>query len=105
MGLVFFSSIDLRSSYHQVSVAPQDRCKTAFITPDGLYEFNRLPFGLCNGPATFQRLMDRVLGRLKWQMCLVYLDDVLVFSLFEEHLKRLDLVLESLERANVNQSC
>jgi hypothetical protein len=61
------------SGYWQVPVASADTCKTAFVTPDGLYEFVRLPFGLNNdAPSTFQRLMDRVLARLKWQMCLVY---------------------------------
>ncbi|XP_045025111.1 uncharacterized protein LOC123469829 [Daphnia magna] len=76
-GAKYFSSLDLMSGYWQVPVASADTCKTAFVTPDGLYEFLRLPFGLNNAPSTFQRLMDRVLARLKWQMCLVYLDDVI----------------------------
>ena len=98
-GAKFFSSLDLMSGYWQVPVAEADRSKTAFITPDGLYEFMRLPFGLNNAPSTFQRLMDRVLARLKWQMCLVYLDDVLIFEkTFEEHQKRLECVLIPLER-------
>jgi hypothetical protein len=59
------------SRYWQVPVAEADTCKTAFVTPDGLYEFVRLPFGLYNAPSIFKRLMDRVLARLKWQMCLV----------------------------------
>ena len=101
-GAKFFSSLDLKSGYWQVPVAEADRSKTAFITPDGLYEFLRLPFGLNNAPSTFQRLMDRVLARLKWQMCLVYLDDVLVFGkTFEEHQKRLECVLIALEKAGL----
>ena len=77
---------DLASGYWQVPVAEKDQCKIAFITPDGLYEFRRIPFGLNNAPSTFQRLMDKVLLRLKWHMCLVYLDDVLVFGKnFQEH--------------------
>ena len=60
-------------------VAEKDRQKTVFATPDGLFELNRMPFGLANRPDTFQRLMDQVLNRLKWTTCLVYLDDILVF--------------------------
>ncbi|KZS04597.1 Uncharacterized protein APZ42_032421 [Daphnia magna] len=86
----------------QGQVAAEDREKTAFVTPDGLYQFTRLPFGLNNAPATFQRLMDLVLAGLKWHMGLVYLDDILVFGrTFEEHLARLELVLTALERANL----
>jgi len=62
----------------------------------------RLPFGLCNAPATFQRAMDMILAGVKWQICLVYLDDVIVFSLSpEEHLQHLDEVLTRLEKAGV----
>lgn len=78
-GAKYFSSLELMSGYWQVPVANAYTCKTAFVTPEGLYEFLRMPFGLNNAPSTFQRLMDRVLARLKWQMCLVYLDDVLIF--------------------------
>ena len=93
-GAKYFSSLDLMSGYWQVPVASADTCKTAFVTPAGLYEFVRLPFGLNNAPSTFQRLMDRVLARLKWQMCLFYLDGVLVFGrTFDEHQKRLECVL------------
>jgi hypothetical protein len=101
-GAKYFSSLDLMSGYWQVPVASADTCKTAFVTPDGLYEFVRLPFGLNNAPSTFQRLMDRVLARLKWQMCLVYLDDVLVFGrTFDEHQKRLECVLMALVEAGL----
>jgi hypothetical protein len=101
-GAKYFSSLDLMSGYWQVPVASADTCKTAFVTPDGLYEFVRLPFGLNNAPSTFQRLMDRVLARLKWQMCLVYLDDVLIFGrTFDEHQKRLECVLMALVEAGL----
>ena len=56
---------------------PEDRCKTTF---EGLFELNVMPFGLCNPPAPFQRLMDLVLSGLQWVSCLVYLDDVVVFG-------------------------
>lgn len=101
-GSQYFSSLDLASGYWQVPLAPANRGKTAFVTSDGLFQFPRLPFGLSNAPATFSRLMDRVVGSIKWQMCLVYLYDILVFGkTFEEHKERLDLVLGVLEAAHV----
>lgn len=101
-GAEWFSSLDLASSYHQVSVAKDDRSKTAFITPDGLYQFRRVPFGLHGAAPLFQRLMDRVLTGLKWTHCLVYMDDVLIFGRdFDEHLHRLDRVLNALENAGL----
>lgn len=99
----YFSSLDLRSGYWQIEVDERDREKTAFITPDGLYEFKVLPFGLCSAPATFQRMMDTVLGGLKWKSCLVYLDDVVVFSeTFEEHLVRLREIFEAIRSAQLS---
>lgn len=93
-----FSSLDLTAGYFQVAVAGQDQEKTAVTTPFGLYEWTRMPFGLCNAPATFQRLMEVVLGDMAFEMLLIYLDDVLVFSKdFESHLQRLDLVLGRLQ--------
>ena len=79
-----------------------DKQKTAFITPDGLYEFNVMPFGLTNAPATFQRCMDVALSGLKYNSVLVYLDDILVFSeTFAEHLRRLEAVFIRLDQANL----
>ena len=84
-GSKWFSTLDLLSGYWQVEVRPEDREKT----PDGLFEFNVMPFGLCNAPATFQRLMDTVLAGLQWTNCLVYLDDVIVLGrTFQEHLSK-----------------
>ena len=86
-GACWFSTLDMVSGYWQVEVGEKDREKTAFCTPYGLYEFNVLPFGLCNGPATFQRLMDLVLSGLQMSQCLVYIDDVIVVGrTFDEHL-------------------
>ena len=101
-GARFFSTLDLASGYNQVPVAESDRPKTAFCTPFGLYEFNRMPFGLCNAPGTFQRLMERVFGDQSLQSLLLYLDDIVVFSAsFEQHLGRLQMVLERLRQHNL----
>ncbi|GFW74339.1 retrovirus-related Pol polyprotein from transposon 17.6 [Trichonephila clavipes] len=92
--------MDLRSGYWQIEIDEADREKTAFITPEGLYEFKVMPFGLCNAPATFERMMDNLLRHFKWTMCLCYLDDIIVFSeTFEDHLIRLRLVLKCLQEA------
>ena len=102
-GAKFFSTLDLKSGYWQVPIREQDKEKTAFRTCSGqLYEFNQLPFGVCNAPATFSRLMDRALAGLAWNICLYYLDDIIVFSAsWEEHLERLKAVFERLRRANL----
>ena len=99
-GAAYFSTLDLCSGYHQMPMAPRDREKTAFATPDGHFEFNVLPFGVCNGPSSFQRMMSVVLSGLQWQICLIYIDDIIVFgSTFEEHLLRLQLVFDRLLKA------
>ena len=80
-GAKWFSTLDLKSEYSQVPITEQDKAKTAFRTSGGqLYEFNQVPFDLCNAPTTFSRLMDRVLAGLHWETCLFYLDDIIVFS-------------------------
>ena len=80
-GAKIFSTLDLKSGYWQVPIKEEHKSKTAFRTSSGqLYEFNRLPFGLCNTPATFSRLMDNVRSGLSWEVCLYYLDDIIVFS-------------------------
>lgn len=101
-GTKFFSTLDLASGYWQVEVEEADRQKTAFTTPEGLFEFKVMPFGLCNAPATFQRLMDRVLNDLKWTDCLVYFDDIVVVGrTFSEHLHCLGNVLTRLRQAGL----
>ena len=102
-GAKWFSTLDLKSGYWQVPIAEQDKEKTAFRTSSGqLFEFNQVPFGLCNAPATFSRLMDRVLAGLHWETCLFYLDDIIVFSsTWEEHLARLREVFERLRHAKL----
>jgi len=97
-----FSTFDLQSSYHQVVVAPEDRDKTTFISPRGMYRYRTMPFGLCNAGATFQRLMDVVMSGLHLDMCLVYLDDIIAFSsTVDEHIERLVTVMERLRTAGL----
>ncbi|KAL7852922.1 hypothetical protein SRHO_G00187070 [Serrasalmus rhombeus] len=99
VGAKWFSTLDLASGYNQVPVAEKDKFKTAFCTPFGLFEFNRMPFGLCNAPATFQRLMERMFGDCRYQSVLLYLDDVIVFSAnVEQHLERLGEVFSRLQK-------
>ena len=94
--------MDLMSGYWQVELSPDAREKTAFTTYSGLFEFLVLPFGLTNAPATFQRLMECVLRGLTWRVCLIYLDDVIVFSkTFEEHLANLRLVFTRFRAAGI----
>ena len=102
-GAQYFTTLDLKSGYWQVPIKEEDKEKTAFRTSSGqLYEFNQLPFGLCNAPATFSRLMDRTLAGLAWNICLYYLDDIIVFSAtWAEHIERLRAVFDRLRRANL----
>jgi hypothetical protein len=94
-GKQYFTTLDLMSGYWQIPLAEDDIEKTAFITPVGLFEFTTMPFGLCNAPSSFQRAMDSVLAGLKWRSCIVYLDDILVFSDdFESHLQDLAAVFQ-----------
>ena len=96
----FFSTIDLASGYWQIEIAEEDREKTAFSTGEGLYEFNVLPFGLTTAPSTFQRTLEFIL--MDVAHCLVYIDDVIVFSeTFEDHLKELTQVFKRLEYAKM----
>ncbi|XP_076285579.1 uncharacterized protein LOC143211634 [Lasioglossum baleicum] len=88
-GAKYFSIFDLASGFHQIEMDPKDRQKTAFTTPNGHYEFSRMPFGLKNAPPTFQRLMDQVLTGLQGTDVFIYLDDVVVHasSLHEHNIK------------------
>ena len=96
-GKKWFSTLDLASGYWQVSLSPNARCKTAFATHSGLFQFRVMPLGLCNAPATFERLMDRVLQGLRWSRCLVYLDDIISFgTTFDDALDNLTLIFERL---------
>ena len=93
----YFTVLDCNSGYWQIPVDPRDRPETAFTGHEGVLEFNRMPFGLCNAPATFQRTVDILLSLYRWKSCLVYLDDIIVFSnTVEEHLTHVDEVLQVL---------
>nr|VZI34397.1 unnamed protein product [Spirometra erinaceieuropaei] len=101
-GAAWFSTLDLKSGYWQVEIDHKDRPKTAFIVPQGLFEFQTPPFGLCNAAATFQRLMYQVLRHLVPHKCLVYLDDIIVFGPdVEQHNRNLREVLEALRDAGL----
>ncbi|CAG2199376.1 unnamed protein product [Mytilus edulis] len=94
-GCKWLSVMDLSSGYWQVEMDEKDKEKTAFTSTKGLFHFNVMPMGLCNGVATFQRLMEYTLAGLNWQTCLIYIDDIIVFSdSFESHLTRLGDVLD-----------
>lgn len=89
-GHTWFTKIDLKSGYYQIPIHSSDKAKTAFITQDGLYQFQVLPMGLMNAPPTFQCIMNNIIGYNRWDYILVYLDDILVFSnSFEDHMKHL----------------
>ena len=96
VGARFFSSMDLKSGFWQVRMLEKSRQYTVFTVGSlGVYEFLRMPYGLCNTPATFQRLMQSCLGELNLTYALVYLDDIIVYSKMEEdHLRRLQAVFE-----------
>ena len=101
-GSSWFSTLDLQSGYWQIEVDPNDRQKTAFASRSGLYQFKVMPFGLTNAPGTFERLMEKVLKGLHYEICLVYLDDVVVKSQsFESHLDNLSLVFDRLRSAGL----
>ncbi|KAL1915429.1 uncharacterized protein VTP21DRAFT_6887 [Calcarisporiella thermophila] len=105
-GKSWFSTFDANKGFHQVPLATaDDREKTAFRTHQGLKEFTRMPFGVKNGPAVFQRLMDRLLGQCKWDFAIVYIDDLIVSSkTFEEHLQHCETVLRIIIRAGLTLS-
>ena len=101
-GSTLFTTVDMTSGYHQVPVKESDIPKTAFVTKYGMYEFTKMPMGLKSAPMTFQRVMELALQGLQWQSCLIYLDDVVIFSkTFDEHIERLSTVLDRIWTAGL----
>ena len=97
-GSKFFSTLDLASGFHQISIHPDDQHKTAFVTPFGLYEYTKMPMGLCNSPNTFQRLMQHIFNDTVFQILLIYVDDLIIYSTtIVEQIERLDKVFTRLK--------
>ncbi|GBM65989.1 Transposon Ty3-G Gag-Pol polyprotein [Araneus ventricosus] len=106
-GSQWFSTLDLKSGYWQVEIQPEDKEKTAFTTGQGLWQFKVMPFGLCNAPATFERLMEdcTVLRGLTSEASLVYLDDIIIVGrTFQEHFNNIRKVFQRLQNANLKLS-
>ena len=98
-GTSIFSTIDLKSGFHQIMVDPEDCKKTAFICHRGLFEFIRMPFGLANGPSHFQRIMDYVFRDLLGVCVMVYIDDIVIYSKnMEDHISHLETVFGRLAK-------
>ena len=98
----WFSACDLKGAYWQVPIKESDRHKTIFVSHCGMYQWTVMPFGLTNSPAIFQRLMDCLLAGLTWEICLAYLDDIIIFSdTIEKHLEGLSLVLQRIINAGM----
>jgi len=92
----------MRSGYWQVPLKAEDIDKTCFVTHKGIFGFKVLPFGLCNAPSTFQRLIDMALAGLTWEVCFAYLDDLIIFSnTFEQQVERLRMVFDRLVDADL----
>ena len=102
-GATIFSTLDATSGFHQIALDPKDRHKTAFAWKGGLYEYTRMPFGLCNAPATFQRAMDKIFRKERDSHIIPYFDDIIIFSKsYDEHLRHLDQALSKIKAAGLS---
>lgn len=98
-----FSTLDATSGYYQIALEEESKPLTAFSWKGGLYEYNRLPFGLCNGPATFQRVIDTILKKELGKFVYAYLDDIIIYSQSkQEHDKHLQIVLSKLKASGLS---
>ena len=94
-GSKWFTLLDCARGFNQIAMHPDSIAKTAFVTHDGLFECPFMPMGIKNGPATYQRVIDCVLGGLKWQCCIVFMDDILIFSeTLDDHMRDVQRVLD-----------
>jgi hypothetical protein len=102
-GAEWYTSLDLDMAYHQVPMMDEDKGKTVFATPRGcLYQFTTMLFGLCNAASTFERIIEKTLAGLQWQIAVLYLDDIVVFGkYFEDHLCNLRKVFDRLSEAGL----
>ena len=103
LGSTIFTTLDLKAGYWQVEMVEECKPYTAFTCgPLGFYECETMPFGATNAPATFQRLMDNCLGELNMNWCIVYLDDIIIFSSdAASHIERLEAVFQKLAKAGL----
>jgi hypothetical protein len=104
-GAQVLSSLDALARFNQLEMNESDIEKTAFRTHHGLFQFKRMPFGLRNGPSIFQRIMQGILAPYLWIFCLVYIDDIVIYSRsYEEHIEHLDKVLSAIEKSGITLS-
>lgn len=105
VGSIYFSTMDLTSGFYNIPMAEKGKRYTAFTTPMGLYEYNRIPYGVCNSPASFMRMKLSIFGDLNFSSLLCYLDDLLVFAATEvEAFRRLRVVFQRLRLHNLKLS-
>lgn len=100
-GAKYFTKLDFHGGYHQIPIDERDKPKTAFVTRAGQWEFNVMPQGIKNGPPSFQRIVDKVLGKMQWHCAIAYIDDIIVYSKsIEKHHQHLEQILSRLYHAN-----
>ena len=98
----YFTTLDATKGYYQLFIEEKDREKTAFRWKGGFYQFRRMPFGLCNAPARFQRCMDEILRGVAWKFVIPYLDDIIIYSKTKvEHVEHIDKVMKLLKEAGI----
>lgn len=98
LGAKWFTTLDLRSGFHQILVAPQDRYKTALQTHQGHHEYKVMPYGLIGAPATFQVVMNHILQPLLRKCVVVFINDILIYSnSYEEHTQHVQMVFNILK--------